>query len=416
MRHKTRSWLWAGSLLASALSVASCGSVGDASHASRLQAAISGGTPDSTDSNVFLVVSHRSQGIALCSASLIAPNLLLTARHCVSDVAEGHVNCGSAMAGAPFPVNTFYASNSLSIDEVAPAYRISAVSVPSEGNDVCGYDIALLTLATSVPANVAKPLVPRIDRPVVRGEAYSAVGYGLDTPADGGVAGRRRARSGLEVSCVPGACGTGVEASEFVGDTGICSGDSGGPALDDAGKVVGVVSRSGNDCTHPVYGSVASWKDWISQIATQAAEQGKYTAPFWVTSGSSDPPADVIGAAGASSSNVSGQQGSACSAPSDCDAGFACYSASSSGGDGYCAALCSDQSQCASGTQCSAVGGGRVCLAGSTAAGQDTASCSVGMAASNGRAGGGAWLSLALLAWAGCKRRPRGGRGAIFRN
>ncbi|HEX7453725.1 MAG TPA: trypsin-like serine protease, partial [Polyangiaceae bacterium] len=61
----------------------------------QVSAAISGGEPDSVDSNVFILVSHRAtEGVALCSASLIAPNLLLTARHCVADTTSEQVACG----------------------------------------------------------------------------------------------------------------------------------------------------------------------------------------------------------------------------------------------------------------------------------------------------------------------------------
>src|SRR3954451_4296321 len=66
------------------------------------RSAIAGGEPDTTDANVFLLFSHRgTDGVALCSASLIAPNLLLTARHCVANVTSEQVTCGKTTAGAP---------------------------------------------------------------------------------------------------------------------------------------------------------------------------------------------------------------------------------------------------------------------------------------------------------------------------
>ena len=109
-----RAILWLGF----ASSVAACAAADGGSGVSRIDEGISGGAPDSTDSGVFLLVSHRGKGVALCSASLIAPNLLLTARHCVSDVTEEHVTCGQTMASAPYPASTFYATNALSIDDV----------------------------------------------------------------------------------------------------------------------------------------------------------------------------------------------------------------------------------------------------------------------------------------------------------
>ncbi|HEY3254719.1 MAG TPA: trypsin-like serine protease [Polyangiaceae bacterium] len=371
----------------------------DSQAVSRVRSEISGGQLDSVDSNVFLLTSQRgATGIALCSASLIAPNLLLTARHCVSAVTEGEVSCGKTMVAAPFPVTSFLAANEQSADDVRSAYRALTVSVPSEGGDICGYDLALITLTTNVPESAATPLVPRIDRAVARAERYSAVGYGLDGAGDQAVAGLRRARAGLAVSCIPGKCGTGIEATEFVGEGGVCSGDSGGPALDEAGKVVGVASRAGTDCAHPVYSSLASWKDWLSQVAGQAAEQGNYAAPFWVNTGLSDPPAESAGAAGTSSAwgaaagaGELGKQGDQCAGPEECSSAFACYSPSGSTHDGYCAGFCSGPSDCPSGTSCSA--GLGVCV--ETRSESLNASCAL-RGAGAGPRGRAPWPTLAL--------------------
>ena len=405
-------------LVSAACSIAACGSQGSASAVKQVSAAISGGEPDSVDSNVFILVSHRkTEGVALCSASLIAPNLLLTARHCVADTTSEQVTCGVTTAGTPFPANTFFAANAQSVDQVTKdgAFSVSSVSVPTQGSDICGFDLALVTLSTSVPASVATPLIPRIDRKVTLGEAYAAVGYGQDLPGDAGIAGAgaRRGRSGLKVECAPGSCGVGVQADEFGGNEGICSGDSGGPALDADGKVVGVVSRSGDSCNHPVYGSVASWKDWIIATARQAAIDGKYVPPVWVDSGTSDSPnpttngsgggtgtggadgssgSPELGAAGATAPVESGTQGDKCAATPDCHHGFGCYSPTSTSDNAYCALLCTSQAQCTSGTRCDASVG--ACIAPVTVSSPQSTSCAVG---SVGHAGGASKSVLALL-------------------
>src|SRR6185369_3211784 len=144
---------------------------------------------------------------------------------------------------------------------------------------------------------------------------------------------------GLSVACEPGSCGDGVESTEFRGETGICSGDSGGPALDSDGKVLGVVSRGGPDCSEPVYGSVTAWRDFIVQTATDAAALGNYEAPFWVTSGSSELPV-LVGAGGADAGAVAGVQGDPCAAASECDSGLVCYVAASAT-VGHCTNSCS---------------------------------------------------------------------------
>ena len=193
--------------------MAACGvRQGSADAAKSVSAAISGGEADSVDSNVFFMISHREENGqsvgAECSASLIAPNLLLTARHCVADVTSEQVMCGVTTAGDPFPANTFFAVNAQdtgSANEITKSnlFTVSSIAVPTESTDICGFDLALVTLSTLVPASLATPLIPRIDRPVTKGEVYTAVGYGQDSPGDAGIDSARgasrtkRARRGL---------------------------------------------------------------------------------------------------------------------------------------------------------------------------------------------------------------------------
>jgi hypothetical protein len=81
-----------------------------------------------------------------------------------------------------------------------------------------------------------------------------------------------------------------VEASEFLGGDGVCSGDSGGPALDAAGRVVGIASRS-EDCTHSVYSAVSSWSEFIREVAAGATRAGSYDDPEWLVAPPPPPPA-----------------------------------------------------------------------------------------------------------------------------
>jgi Trypsin len=423
MTARSPMFLRAALLLVAASCFAACGAPGSASDVQHVSAAISGGEPDSVDSNVFFLISHRQENGqevgAECSASLIAPNLLLTARHCVADVSSEQVTCGATTAGNPFPANTFFAVNAQdtqSASEVTKSniFSVSAIAVPTESTDICGFDLALITLSTLVPASIATPLIPRIDHGVTKGEVYTAVGYGQDSPGDAGIdsAGARRGRSGLTVECAPGTCGSGVEADEFGGNAGICSGDSGGPALDADGKVVGVVSRSGDTCNHPVYGSVASWKDWIIATARQAATAGKYDPPFWVDSGTSVPSAQSAGpdagtepgTAGASATAF-GVQGDKCATTVDCQGGFGCYSPTSSSGNAYCASFCSSQTQCTSGTHCDT--GVGVCVAPVTASSAASSSCAVSSVGRVGGAANGLAVLGMALALANRKRRRR---------
>src|SRR5450432_275530 len=98
MSATTRSLARTLLLLCAAGSVLSCASADPDPGVGVVRSGIAGGQPDSVDSNVFILVSHRGATVALCSASLIAPNLLLTARHCVSSVPTDVVTCGQTEA------------------------------------------------------------------------------------------------------------------------------------------------------------------------------------------------------------------------------------------------------------------------------------------------------------------------------
>ncbi|HVY28320.1 MAG TPA: S1 family peptidase [Polyangiaceae bacterium] len=295
--------------------------------ASRTTQPIAGGKLDETHSNVFLLASHYMHMGGLCTSTLIAPNLLLTARHCVSpNTGDESVLCGASDLGVPYPPSAFAATNDAQPNDSSHLFFATDVRVPDSGSDTCGYDIALLILSQNVPASLASPAVPRIDREAEPGEVYTAVGYGEN---DAGLPiATRIEREGLKIECEPGRCGEGVESTEFLGETGICSGDSGGPALDADGKVVGVVSRGGRSCGSPVYGSVSSWYDLIIATAKDAAAQGSYEPPFWVTTGVSDPivvegAGGADGAAGAPASEP-GSEGTSCSTTTDCQSGLYC--------------------------------------------------------------------------------------------
>jgi len=373
----------------------------------RVSQSIAGGTPDVAHKNVFLLASHFRGGGGLCTSTLIAPNLLLTARHCVSpgaDDNEGGVLCGESMLGDPYPATAFFATNDAHPSQDSQLFRASSVRVPGLGEDTCGFDIALIILNENVPASVALPAVPRIDREVKPGEDYTAVGYGEN---DAGVPmATRIEREGLRVACEPGNCGGGVESTEFMGETGICSGDSGGPALDADGKVVGVVSRGGADCSTPIYGTVTAWSDFITSTAREAATAGGYEPPFWVTTGSSDqaPTASAgAGGEGGGGSAVLAGEGESCGAALACADGLACY-AETGAEVGRCLRRCTTTSECDSGTACQPLGGVSLCVPPQHTA-DDSGGCAVSPTGSDSPLG---WLVAGLgVAFASLRRKRR---------
>ena len=363
---------------------------------------IAGGIVDESHQNVFLLAWHEGQAAALCTATLIAPNLLLTARHCVSPSSgQDHVLCGDASLGEPRPAAAFFATNAAQPREGSRLFGASEVRVPASTVDTCGYDIALLILDENVPAPLSAPAVPRIDREAVPGELYTAVGYGVTE--SGEPSGSRMRLEGLSVECEPGSCGEGVESTEFRGETGICSGDSGGPALDADGKVLGVVSRGGPDCSTPVYGSVTSWRDFIVRTATDAAQLGGYEPAFWVTSGSSDPPPVVgagTGTGGAPAEPNAALEGDSCENASECGPGLVCYQGAAVG-VAHCAASCREASDCRDGMICVPAGSAAVCA--QPADRGDESGCSISTAGAS--PSWGAMLAGVATALAAARRR-----------
>ncbi len=116
--------------------------------------------------------------------------------------------------------------------------------------------MALIVLAAPLDARLVAPIPPRLEASPRAEEDYSAVGYGA-TEGDGDDAGLRRRRDALRVLCVGGGCSSGqVDEAEWRGDHGVCNGDSGGPAIDRRGFVIGVTSRGPSGCEQPIYGGL----------------------------------------------------------------------------------------------------------------------------------------------------------------
>jgi hypothetical protein len=313
------------------------------------------GTADPGDPNVVDIVQLNASGFSECSGSLIAPNLVLTAEHCVAPIlntgANGGVDCATTSFGPPAAVkNLFVSTKPMLTQNMADFHAVNEIVVaPAAGTSkICGVDQALIILADQVMTSEAAPLVPRVDVAATDGEAYTAIGFGLtsDTATD---AGTRRRLDGLAVACVGADCGALFQGRisfehELVGDHGTCEGDSGGPALDHLNRVFGVLSRAGAACMSPVYGDVYTWADWIKQTAQHAADVGAYQAPSWVTGWPTDPA-------------YSDPVGGACNDPVACPSSL-CLSDDVGS---YCTRLCNDASPCDAGYTCQMVTGGAVC-------------------------------------------------------
>ncbi|MBW2459540.1 MAG: trypsin-like serine protease [Deltaproteobacteria bacterium] len=301
-----------------------------------VSAAIEGGVIDELDTHVVGVMYVSPLAYGTCTGTLIAPNLVLTAQHCVREGPTGAIACGTSQFGTVFQpdeiwitTETTYPLYPSQLDQYA---TIAEVLIPDGATEFCGRDVAALVLTEPLPDGVATPIVPRIDEPATPAEPYAAVGYGALHGGNDAPTGSRYRRDGLVVDCVGEACtSAAVVDREWQGETGICLGDSGGPALDASNRVFGVASRGPADCSSPVYGHVASFSQWLADAALHAAAVGGFEAPPWATGWPTDPAYGY-------------PVGDPCTGPDECESNL-CL-------EDYCTRMCSDEAPCPDGYDC----------------------------------------------------------------
>jgi Trypsin len=245
--------------------------------------AVEGGEIDEANSAVFSVFSRTEGGTGLCTATLIAPNLMLTARHCVAvTTSTENVDCQVDRFLATFEPQSLKFSNATTPEWDDRWFSSQRVLVEETEDGACGHDIGLVILKESVPPQVAVPLEPRLDAQPERNEPYVAVGYGQDdVDPRAAESGTRHFRVGQSIACVGTTCVSPVAATEFQGSQGVCNGDSGGPALDLEGRVIGLLSRGGEGCSSPVYSAVAGFRTLLIEAAVAASDLSGEPLPVW---------------------------------------------------------------------------------------------------------------------------------------
>jgi hypothetical protein len=405
--------------------------------------------PDTTHNFAVGVVQHSRGGmVAFCSGVMLAPNLVATARHCVSRLASSQIDCATSAFAATLPATDIFVVADPTISQATTPYTVSNIIVPS-ASGVCGNDIALLILSQTV--QLPQYATPTINPPMTDHRTYmpfvTAIGYGIDTPTDtnGTSAGVRRIKGNIRIDCIPNDksqivadcfsdpnAAQFLAANEFEGGSGTCEGDSGSGAYDqgnfDNGKWVafGVLSRGGasvdgGSCLGSIYSRFDAWAQFLIDGANQAAVAGGYGPPSWAAPSPAQPPLADAGAGSTGASCV--HNGITCLADGDC---CSADCVSHDQGKTYSCAACNAYDTCNAGYGCQ----GGICVAGApnvftTPAGADGGSGGVG--SQTVRAGGCAVAPYgsavpvswwALLVAFGCARLAwlrRAARGAHVR-
>ncbi|WP_394843027.1 trypsin-like serine protease [Pendulispora brunnea] len=282
-------------LLAAALTAASSAHAAEENTGSTSQPIISGSaSPSSQNAVVMLVHVENGNGGETCTATLVASNLLITARHCVSETGKQPFYCdkngkvqndgnGGGEVGADYKATDLYVFTGTTrpvFNGTTPAQAAARGKKIFHDNAtaVCGHDLALVLLENNVSSTIPLARI-RLDSQASKGEKITAVGWGvtLDTkyPA------QRQQRTGIPIVQVGPYSDDRVDVpgNDFLVGESTCSGDSGGPGFsEDTGALIGVVSRGGNgkDATNPADGCTNADNDYTQTAPFKSLIQSAF--------------------------------------------------------------------------------------------------------------------------------------------
>lgn len=333
----------------------------------------------------MLLRTDRASGASVCSGSLLAPNLVMTARHCiVAEYPADNIRCNSdgtlnepsgGQLGESVPasdVNVF-TGGTVMHDGVFPGGEVAARGVQivtTSWPTVCRDDFALVVVDRAL---TQPTLTFDLQKQVSPGTLVSVIGYGLteNSGVDDKYSARHR-RDGLRVKYV------GTLPDTFVLPRSVCKGDSGGPALDAlTGTVVGVYSLG-----FPGDDAAACSSETALNYFVQVNRYESLLREAFDAAGQPFP--EPMGEGGAGGADV----GTGAAATGATDAGGSSAATDAGGAGGEIAGSSGEPT------------------GGKSAPRKPGSGCQVGVADSS-TSGSAPWLSLALLVGFAWRRRPR---------
>ena len=248
-------------LFCTLLAATACGQPVDEPAIGSLEQAVVNGTvsPASDDSAVFIRTTPAEGDAVVCTGTVIAPNLVVTALHCVTHSTLGLFTCkpdgslsvqnrADGTIGAmlrPEEVGIYVGANIIGAEPVAHGAQLLGTG----STQICRGDLAFVVLDTAIEAPIS---AVRLGYGVESGDLVRVVGYG--ETEEYGSSGRhvREGRRVIDVGpLTQDEPSISASPRTFVVNEGPCHGDSGGPAFsEDTGSLVGVYSlAAGEDCT-----------------------------------------------------------------------------------------------------------------------------------------------------------------------
>lgn len=240
-------------------------------------AVLNGEAPGIEDNSVVAIDAIDSSGtIWSCSGTLVAPNLVLTARHCVSNFSVELFTCdsqGNLASGPGGKLGALDKPSDISIrsgsDVFGKVIARGKEIIAADTNTICHNDIAMVILDRTLADLPVAQL--RLFDGVVPRDRIRVAGYGINGSTSGTSTGVKYSRKGLSVARVGSSSyrpvGDDVPPRTFTIEQPVeCPGDSGGPAFSaDTNAVVGVFSQFTGTCTSPnttnYYTEVAPFRD-----------------------------------------------------------------------------------------------------------------------------------------------------------